>query len=310
MTLSDSLRSRPVLYEIVPPRRDTSRFQTELRGVEEVLHDSRISAINIPELINRKEERGRLHYSPATIPPEDYAMMIKEYKEPIVNMIAPRLPRDEFLHRARRALHDYGIPNLVLVGKERHDDVLPGPGVLEALRLLKSERRDHITLGGICIFNRRSTETEATGRRVSRVGEPENIWMKSEAGCEFVTSQICFDPGPAVKFLAAYQNLCEKRRVKPLTVFVSLATVPSPTILSLIESLDVVVSPRIRKRLLGSDQMGMESVKVAAEALETIMARTEEDGVQIPLALQIEQLGVNNDELSLELLDRVYPVVK
>ena len=310
MTLRDSLRSRPVIYEIVPPRRDTSRFQTELRGVEEVLHDSRISAINIPELINRKEDRGRLRYSPATIPPEDYAIMIKEYKEPIINMITPRLPRDEFLHRARKVLHDYGIQNLVLVGKERHDDVLPGPGVVEALRLLRLERRDHIAIGGICIFNRRSTETEATSKRVSRVGEPEKVWMKSEAGCEFVTSQISFDPGPAVKFLTAYQDLCETRRVKPLTVFVSLATIPSPSILTLIESLDVVVPAKVRKRLLGSDQMGKESVRVAAETYETIVTRTEEEGVQIPLALQIEQLGVNNDELSLELLDRVYGVVK
>ena len=299
-----------MIYEIVPPRRDTSRFQTELRGVEEVLHDSRISAINVPELINRKEEMGRPHYSPATIPPEDYAIMIKEYKEPIVNMITPRLPRDEFLHRARRALHDYGIPNLVLVGKERHDDALPGPGVLEALRLLRPERRDHIAFGGICIFNRRSTETDVAGEKVSRVGEPEKVWMKSEAGCKFVTSQICFDPGPAMKFLTAYQNLCEKRRVTPLTVFVSLATIPSPSILSLIESLDVVVPAKVRKRLLGSDQMGKESVKVAAETYETIVTRTEEEDVQIPLALQIEQLGVNNDGLSVELLDRVYRVVK
>jgi 5,10-methylenetetrahydrofolate reductase len=134
--------------------------------------------------------------------------------------------------------------------------------------------------------------------------------MKSEAGCEFVTSQIGFDPKPASSFLAAYQNLCKERGVKPLTVFVSLATTPSPAILSLIESLDVVVPARVRKRLLGSAHIGMESVKIAAETLEKIMARTEEDGVQVPLGVQIEQLGVNNDELSLELLDRVYRILK
>jgi len=274
------------------------------------MHDSRISAINIPELINRKEERGRPHYSPATIPPEEYAMMIKEYKEPIVNMITPRLPRDEFLRRARKVLHEYRIPNLVLVGRERHEDSLPGPGVLEALGLLRSEVTDHIALGGICIFNRRSLVPGEFGGKGSGLGEPERVWSKAKAGCEFVTSQIAFDPKPALNFLTAYQKLCEKRGTSPLTVFVSLATVPSPTILSLIESLDVVVPAKVRMRLLGSSRMGKESVKVVAEILEFIVARAEEDDFQVPLGLQIEQLGVNNDELSLELLDRVYPAVK
>ena len=106
MALKDSLRNRPVIYEIVPPRRDPSRFQSELRGVEEVLNDPRISAVNVPELTKRREEKGQVDYSPVTIPPEEYALMIKEHKEPIVNVVAPRMERDEFLSRARRILRD------------------------------------------------------------------------------------------------------------------------------------------------------------------------------------------------------------
>ena len=310
MSLKTTLRRRPIIYEIVPPRRDTSRFHTELRGVEEVLHDPRIAAINIPELINRREGRGQPHYSPATIPPEEYALMIEEYKEPIVNMITPRLPRDELLRRARRVLHDYKIPNLVLVGKERQEDVLPGPGVVEALRLLRSEISDHIALGGICIFNRKSRAPDEASGRSRTLAEPERVLMKAEAGCEFVTSQIAFDPGSASNFLAAYQELCNKKGAKPLTVFISLATVPSPSILTLIERLDVVVPARVRKRLLGSSRMGAESLKVATEIFETIVARAEDDGLDVPLGLQVEQLGVNNDELSLELLDMIHPTAK
>ena len=302
MSLKSSLRNRPVIYEIVPPRKDTSRFHTELRGVEDVLHDSRITAINVPELVNRREQKGRVHYSPATIPPEEYALMIKEYKESIVNVIAPRLPKEEFLRRARRVLHEYGIPNLVLVGRERHDDVLPGPEVLQGLRFLKPERRDLVALGGICIFGRR-TRIHGDGRRGSFLDESLRVFAKAKAGCDFVTSQIAFDPRPALEFLVSYQKLCDKAHRRPLTVFVSLTTVPSLSILGLIDSLDVTMPPRVRKRLLASSEMAKESQRISAEVFRKIMEGMERFDIQVPVGLQIEQVGVNSGDLSLELLD-------
>ena len=310
LALRDALKGRPVIYEIVPPRRDTSRFQTELRGVEEVLNDSRITAINVPELMNRRELKGGVHYSPATIPPEEYALMVREYKETIVNMVAPRLGRDEFLLRARRIIHDYGVHNLVLVGKERSEDVLPGPGVLEALRLLRGEKGDHVALGGICIFDRESQSSDEYAGEGSRLREHKRVFLKASAGCDFVTSQITFDPAPALRFLSSYQKLCEREGVEPLTVFISLATVPTPGILSVLDRLDVAIPPRVRKRLLASDDMGGESLKVATEVFTGIVERAEREGVGVPLGLQIEQVGVHSDKLSLALLDSTYPILR
>jgi len=305
LSLKSILRSRPVVYEIVPPRRDTSRFNTELRGVDEVLHDSRIAAINVPELINR---RGA-HYSPATIPPEEYAMMIKDYKESIVNIITPRLTNDEFLKRTRRILDDYRIPNLVLVGKERRDDALPGPSVVEALRMLRHEGHEQVALGGICIYTRHSAHSDEYPGSGGGLNEAERVLLKANAGCDFVTSQITFEARPALDFLQAYQRLCEKTRSRPLTVFISLATVPSPSILSLMEKLDVPVPKHTRSRLLGSNKMGDESLKIATEVFREIMSRVESDGIEVPLGLQVEQIGVYNDELSLRLLDSLHAVL-
>jgi len=309
LSLKSVLRSRPVIYEIVPPRRDTSRFNTELRGVDEVLHDSRIAAINVPELINRRKDRERAHYSPATIPPEDYAMMIKDYKESIVNIIAPRLTKDEFLKRAWKILNNYKIPNIILVGKEKRDDVLPGPSVIEALRLLRHERHEQVALGGICIFNRLSPASAEYHGSGGKLNEPQRVLTKAGAGCDFVTSQITFDPRPALDFLQGYQSLCEKSNVSPLTVFISLATIPSPSILTLVEKLDVPVPKQTKIRLLGNDNMGEESLKIATEIFQEIMSRAESDGIEVPLGLQIEQIGVYNDELSLRLLDNLYPLL-
>ncbi len=287
---------------------DASRFQTELRGVEEVLDDSRIAAINVPELMNRREVKGGVHYSPATIPPEEYALMIKERKNAIVNIVAPRLSREEFRMRARRVLHDYGLSNLVVVGKERHEDVLPGPGVVEALRLLRGENGDHVALGGVCIFGRKTRPTVEYGG--VELGEPRRVLLKAEAGCDFVTSQITFDPKAAVGFLSSYQELCERSGRSPLAVFVSLATVPTRGILSLLGTLDVSIPPRVRRRLLASADMGAESVKVAAEVFSEIVEQAEQEEVDIPLGLQIEQVGVHSDSLSLGLMDRTYAVLK
>lgn len=306
MTLKDALKSNPVIYEVVPPRRDTSRYGTELRGVEEVLQDSRIAAVNIPELTNRREDGGRVVYSPATIPPEEYAAMVVERKEAIVNLIAPRLEREAFLRRARRVLREYGVPNLVVVGKERREDILPGPGVEEALGLLARERTQGTALGGICIFSRESSGTGEGGEEARRVPEPLRVWRKAGAGCDFVTSQISFEAGPATRFLREYQALCDKRGTEPLTVFVSLATVPTRSIMSLLEGLDVRVPLVVKERLLGRSDMGRESVKVEAEVLREITEGAERDGLRVPLGVQIEQIGVSNDELSLELLDEVH----
>jgi hypothetical protein len=306
LTLKALLRNRPVIYEIVPPRRDTSRFSTELRGVEEVLQDRRIAAINIPELIRRREERGGVVYSPATIPPEEYAMMIREYKEPIVDIIAPRLAEDALLRRARKILVDYKIPNLVLVGRERRGDRLPGPEVIPALALVS--KISNASLGGICIFSRKAAGTDSKGAKVRSMAEAQRVWHKAEAGCDFVTSQISFDPKPVTSFLREYQALCERTGRRPLTVFVSVTTVPTPSILKLLESLDVVVPPRVRKAILNGASMGKESVGIATEIIREVVVETEKGNNDVPLGLQIEQVGVNSGTLSLDLLDAAGPI--
>ena len=303
MSLKATLKSHPVLYEIVPPRRDTSRYQSELRGVEDVLHDGRITAVNVPEL-TRRHEAKHVRYSPVTIPPEEYALLIREYKEPVVNVIAPRLPMDEFLGRARKILRDYRIPNLVLVGKEKHQDRLPGPGVLEGLAALRPEKGDGTAFGGICIFDRGSAGSGGKGRGAA-LSEAERVLAKARAGCDFVTSQIAFDPRPALGFLASYEDACMVAGVDPVTVFVSLTTVPTLGILSLLESLDVVVPPKLRKRLAGSSSMGKASVDESAKVFDDILAGAEKAGVSVPLGVQVEQVGVNSGGFALDLLDRV-----
>jgi len=306
LTLKQALGKKPVIYEIVPPRANPSRFGTELRGVEKVMQDSRIDAINIPELINRRESGGQVHYSPATILPEEYALLVNEYKEPIVNIIAPRLTRDAFQKRVHNVIGEYGVKSLVRVGKERHDDVLPGPSVIEAMDLVREQKDKDVVVGGICIFTRSAKLGKDYPGNESNLDEHGRMWAKAERGCEFVTSQINFDTSAAVDCLANYQDLCQRTGASPMTVFLSIAVVPAQSILSLLESLDVVIPPKLRKRLLQADNIGRESVKVATEVFLEMMGSLESKQIQIPLGLQVEQIGIRSEQLALDLLDNVY----
>jgi hypothetical protein len=270
-----------------------------------VMQDRRINAINIPELINRRESDGHVHYSPATILPEEYALLVNEYKDPIVNIIAPRLTRDAFQKRVNSLLKDYGIKSLVLVGKERHDDVLPGPSVVEAIDLVVEQKDKDVVVGGICIFTRSSKGGDDYGY-ASNLEEHRRMWVKASRGCDFVTSQINFDASVAVDCLASYEDLCERTRVPPMTVFLSFAVVPTKSILSLLKRLDVVIPPRLEKKLLEAADMGRESVRIATEVFLEMLESLERRHIRVPIGLQVEQIGVTNEALTLELLDNVH----
>ncbi|MDA4126967.1 MAG: hypothetical protein OK452_07170, partial [Thaumarchaeota archaeon] len=224
---------------------------------------------------------------------------------PIVNLIAPRLARDVFQKRVHKILKEYGIKGLVLVGKERHNDVLPGPSVVEALDLVGDEKENDVVLGGICIFTRKTKGGEDYGY-ASNLEEPRRMWIKASRGCDFVTSQINFDASDAVDCLSSYQDLCDKTGTIPMTVFLSIAAVPSQSILSLLERLDVVLPPRVSKRILQADDMGRESVKVATEVFREMLGSLERRHISVPVGMQVEQIGVRSEQLTMELLDNLY----
>lgn len=142
------------------------------------------------------------------------------------------------------------------------------------------------------------------------MSEARRVSLKAQAGCDFVTSQITFDPKPALDFLTSYQKVCEETGLNPLTVFVSLTTVPSQSILSLLKSLDVVIPVEVQKRLAATERMGEESLLIAAEVFQAIVEGAERAGLGVPLGLQVEQIGVNSDAFSLRLLDRTYATLK
>ena len=52
--------------------------------------------------------------------------------------------------------------------------------------------------------------------------------------------------------------------------------------------------------------MGKKSVRIATDVFDRLVTEIEGRGIHVPIGLQIEQVGVKNDELSLSLLDEVH----
>ena len=313
------MSEKPVIYEIVPPKLGSSESEIERRIelLERVLRDSRINAINIPELKEKRETNGQASYVPTTIPPEEYAELIGGSKEKIVNIVSPHLTQEEFTQRVCN-LKNYGIKNLVVVGKARKSDLLHGPSVLEALDLVSAMNQGHagektdILLGGICIFHRnRKTDHEYEAGSIE-LNEHERTAIKARHGCRFVTSQIIFDAKVPLEFLAKYAAHCEQGREKPVTIFISLSTVKSLGILSLLtDVLEVQMPDQIKKKLQREpDKMGKLSVEISTEIFARIIEWIKSNRIDIPIGLHIEQVGTNSDDVSLELLDRTYAILK
>ncbi len=322
MTLNETLLERPILYEVVPPKLTATKavIAKKLELLESVLYDTRINAINVPELVERNEN-DHLVYVPNTVLPDEYASIIRDRgKEAVVNIVAPRLTINEFQDRVYKLWSYYKIGNLVLVGKERSTDVLPGPSVTQALDLVSQmnggrvsyAERTNFLVGGISIFHRNKKKNHGYETASEDLDEHERIAIKARHGCRFVTSQIIFDPSHAIDFLTKYNNYCETRKVKPLTVFVSLSTVASPSILSLLTDKLEVYMPDELKKKLHDNQDRMEKLSVdASEQIFSDVAETKKSkGIKIPIGLHIEQVGVNSTDLSMELLDRVYPIFR
>lgn len=185
MLLEDKIRdpSTPVtLFEVVPPPADKPAWLdailAELRNLRE-----RVDAINLPEIHDESRSGPRNGGSVPRLEPRELGKRIRRElgTEVVINRCVAydADPVPWF----RETAVDFGIGNAVLVGGESSRIEYPGPGVVEAVRQLRSAGIAGC-LGGITI--------------PSRLHEAERIRQKAAAGLEFFTTQVLFDPNDIV----------------------------------------------------------------------------------------------------------------
>ncbi len=180
MKISEIYRKKtPVLsFEIFPPKRDTTL--TSIDATLDVLCSLH------PDFISVTFGAGGSATNSLTV---GLAKKIKkEYGiEPLVHLTCINYTKEEILAFADE-LAEAGIENVLALRGDRNPDIVPKEEFFYASDLVSflKENRGELCVGGAC-YPEGHTEAE------SKVADLHNLKKKTEAGAEFLISQLFFD---------------------------------------------------------------------------------------------------------------------
>lgn len=295
-------RQKVILFEGLPPEQyrvdGEERVDVYANSARTLARDSsghRIDAIYIPHVIV-ETERGR---DPASlkprIPARDYAYYIqsgvRHGAEAVIAYPVPYMPHDQLKEWLVTTNRRYGIDNLIIVGRQRHNEACIGPSVTEAaemVRELNSSSATKFFMGGITIDTRH--------RRTDAIRHREDIRMvdKIESGIDFFVSQLLFNSEKMKLLLGEYREECDRRHIKPRRVFLSFAPTPTNRTAKFIENalLEQEIPPEYKRHVL-TDEPGMayRSIEWHCRVLEEILDFSYAQKLSIPFGLCVEYVS-------------------
>lgn len=280
-------RQQLVIYTVVPPPAGAPQADIEARleSVQELLYDLPVAAINIPEV--RPETRNpRVTPFVPKMEPRSFARLIQERVAHRVEVIVDR--GIVYTHWAnqrkwlRKAWRDYRIRNLVLVGGESSRVRHPGPTVEEAARLIQcSSALGAFFLGGITIPTRHN--------------EPERLIEKTRSGISFFIGQVIYEAERMKKLLRDYQERCRELRMEPKRIFLSFAPISSESDVRFLRWWGAEIPSEIEHFILREKvKIGERSIQVAEQILRELIDFVANEGIFVPLGLNIEHVNQRN----------------
>jgi 5,10-methylenetetrahydrofolate reductase len=289
-----TLQSTPLVLEIVPPsRRSSDKAVTNLvdRVREAVRTLGTLDGLNLPQVLD-ENHMGQPFLR--NMDPRDFARRLGDDLgvDPIVNNVVAHTPSADAVRKwTRESLDAYGLRSFVLVGGTRSRIRYPGPPVLEADRILRSEAagRDDVALGNITIPDRDN--------------EVERLVEKTRAGCDFFTTQVIFEAEPMATVLRAYGKRCAAQGLAPATVLLSFAPVSDYQDLEFLVWLGAIVTPRTEEALFnatGTDP-GRASIEVARTLWSHLRAAAAQSRPAVPLGVNIEEVSLHNLDLAVRM---------
>lgn len=295
-----ALAQAPVFFEPVPPSSRTrpDRFDTYLRELSARLKSvEALDAVLVPELIDENHE-GRPYYR--TVDPREIGRQLAERAERpvIVNKVVAHLPSETALLEWTRETLAGGIRHVVLVGGSSRYIPYPGPPVIEADRacaaLLRAQGGH---LGNIAI--------------PQREGEAHRMLAKTRAGASFFTTQILFDSESLRRTVREYDALCQKAGVSPAAVLLSLAPLSDESDAEFIRWLGADIPEAAERRILNGDESsaGDRAIEHARQIWTDTRTGADEDGLSVPLGVNVEQLTQRHLDVALRMLSEISRLV-
>ena len=290
----DRLRSSPVVLEVVPPSRRASDksiagFVQRVREAARSIPD--LDAVNVPEVLDENHE-GQPFYR--NLDPRDFVTRLGADLgvDPIVNKVVAHLPSAAALRRwVDESSSDFAVRSFVLVGGTSGRIRYPGPSVVEANRVLRAALRGRadVALGNITIPERES--------------EIDRLMEKTQAGCDFFTSQVLFEAEPMATVLRAYGRRCAAQGIEPATFLLSFAPVSDYQDIEFLVWLGATVTPRTEEALLASVEpgSGRPSFDRARTLWSQLRAAAGLSRPPVPLGVNVEMISTHNFDLAVQM---------
>lgn len=288
------LASIPIVLEVVPPSRRASARSVDAfaaRVAEAVASLTHLDALNLPEVL---DENHAGHPFKRDMEPRDFAARLGDRLavDPIVNtVVAHAASPTAFRKWAQESLGTRGFRSFVLAGGTSSRVRYPGPSVIEANRILRTEAadRDDVALGNITI--------------PERSGEVERLVEKTRAGADFFTTQVLFEVEPMASVLRAYGPRCAAEGLRPATVLLSFAPVSDYQDIEFLAWLGATVTPATEEALLSSKgrPTGHASLEVARRLWSDLRSAAARSRPPVPLGVNIEEVSLHNFDLAVQM---------
>ena len=305
---SETLDRRPLIFSVVPLRdtrtgekihdeRVLKNLNARIEEMSSLLRDhNRLNAVSVPELVEENHE-GKPRYNSVYTRALSRGIADRINKDAMVNKVVVHLEDYSDLVGWIRETQSLGINNVIFVGGNTRHHRYPGPSVPEAniaaTHAVKSLRVNSITIGNICLPERRK--------------EARTMLYKTMTGAKFFTTQMLFDSKRVLEVLYEYSRLCKFADIRPATVLLSFAPLRSVSDLNFLDFLGVELPEEAKHYILDSGEQNdapERSIINSIRIYTDVVTALSQDGVNIPIGVNVEQLTKTNLVHSLKMLEK------
>ena len=143
-------------------------------------------------------------------------------------------------------------------------------------------------------------------RHTKKNNEHLNMMRKQNYGAEYFITQGIFNPGPIVRLIRDYGELCRSLDVKPKKVILTFAPCGRAKTLTFIEWLGMHVPKDVKERILSAKTVGLaegqrdrgpvkESCRILQEVFKEVLAGIV--GAGVPIGINVESLSIFKEEI-------------
>jgi len=303
--LKDKIRSRKngiLLYGITPPKNKHTAKEIETIAMT---HIHRINALEIDALVlydiqDESDRTSEIRPFPfvETLDSSYYSKhYLRDLKVPVIVYKAVGKYKKDALTSWLESTKNQNFYSVFVGTASRKTKT--NLSMKEAYGLKKAIN-PNLVLGGILIPE----------RHMSKGDEHLRVFSKIDSGCEFFISQAVYNLAAAKQFLDDYAKYAANHHKPLVPIIFTFTPCGSTKTLEFMKWLGVNIPAGLEKKLMHSDDILEESVRLSRDNFEVLYRYGKKKG--IPIGCNIESVAIRKVEIeaSLRLLDEIKETIK